>query len=168
MSPLALQYVEAFDANCLLDAESWFQEDTPQEQLDLLNNLVVSEDVARKMLLEGETCWHHLGWWSDVLRVLEDWAQKGKLIKVRLIAQWLLSTLPAATSNPDAASVLQKLSDGQFCEVFSPLSCIWPAKPQFYLKHLQWSMFEDAEFAAMDQAAEIRTAILRKWRVVEP
>lgn len=166
MSPLALRYTEAFDANCLLDADSWFEENTPQDQLDLLDTLVVAEDVAREMLLAGETCWHHLGWWCDVLRVLEDWAQHGRLIKVRLIAQWLLSTLPSSTPELNISSTLQKLSEGQFCEVFPPISCAWPAKPDFYLKRLQWGMFEAAEFAAMDQAAEIRTAILKKWRPV--
>lgn len=166
MSPLALQYVEAFNANSLLDAESWFEDDTPQEQLTLLNNLVVSEDVAEKMLLEGETCWHHLGWWADVLRVLENWAQNGQLIKVKLIAQWLLSTLPPTTPDPDTPAVLHRLAEGQFCGVFSPVSSRWPAKPQFYLKRLQWEMFEAAEFGAMEQAAEIRTAILKKWKAV--
>ena len=53
MSPLAAQYAEAFAENCQLDPGSWFEEDTPDEQLVLLDNLVVAQDVVEQMLLNG-------------------------------------------------------------------------------------------------------------------
>lgn len=154
---LASDYAVAFAANCELDPDSWFEDDTPAEQLDLLENLVVAEDIAEAMLLSGEVCWSHPGWWADVWRVLETWAQGGHLIRLRLVAEWLLSTEP--TGDDEISIYLAKLANGQTCEVFPGLYCRWPAAPEFYLCHLQLAMFEVAEFAEMDEVATINTAI---------
>jgi len=166
MSHLAAQYAEAFAENCQLDPGSWFEEDTPDEQLVLLDNLVVAQDVVEQMLLNGETCWHHLGWWPDVLKVFQNWAQAGALVKVRLIAQWMLSEMPESIPDLDTPDALQKLSEGHFCGVLPAISSAWPAEPEFYLSRLQWPMFEISEFAEMDQAADVRTALVKKWRPV--
>jgi hypothetical protein len=157
---LTSDYAIAFDANCQLDPDSWFEDDTPQEQLDLLDNLVVSRDVAESMLLSGEVNWSHPGWWPDIWQILRGWAKDGNLIRLRLVADWLLSTNP--TGDPDISTYLAQLAAGEPCEVFPGLSCRWPAPPEFYLSTLRWGMFEAAEFAVMDETATVNAYIALK------
>lgn len=159
---LIVEYTKAFDDNCLLEWETWFEDDTPQQQLDLLDNLVVSSDVAETMLLSGETHWSHLGWWRDVLDVMGVWARHGYLIRLRLISQWLRDTYPGGL-DPDIPAILNRLGQGDTCEEFLGLCCGWPAKPEHYLSTLQWGMYDVSEFAAMDEMAEIKTAIAIKY-----
>lgn len=152
---LTEQYTKAFAENCLLDPDSWFENDTPAEQLELLDSLVASQDVAQAMLLNGEVNWQHIGWWKDAYQTLEDWARHGHLIKVRLVAEWLLSTLPERLSDPDCSIILHKLSNGNFCSPFSGLACTWPQKTEFYLSRLKWQ----AVAISMDEEANIRATV---------
>lgn len=162
---LVAKYTKAFDDNCLLDPMSWFEYDTPQEQIDLLDNLVCSYDVAEEMIWSGQACWTHLGWWKDVRWIMERWANDGYLVKVRLVAEWLLST-HAGSLDTDILPTLTLLSQGLISDVFPNLSSRWPAKPEVYLSALQWAMFDVAEFAVMDETATIKAAMRRKGIVL--
>lgn len=161
---LAEQYTAAFNANTELDPSTWFEADTPIEQLARLDNLIYSGDIATAMLEAGETLWLHLGWWRDVLEQLTTWAESGQLIRIKLTAQWLLDTLPPSTPDPDTKPFLEQLAAGYFVEVFPPLTSRWPAAPEFYLSRLHWTMWEPAEFSEMSTIADVRTAIAIKYR----
>jgi hypothetical protein len=160
---LATTYTKAFDDNCLLEWETWFEADTPQQQLDLLDNLVVSSDVAEDMLLSGQTHWGHLGWWGDVFKTMEKWARYGHLIRIRLVAQWLLEPHPGSGLDPDVSKTLAHLAHGEICEVFPSLCCGWPARPEHYLRTLDWGMYEVAEQAVLEETAMVNTRIAIKY-----
>jgi hypothetical protein len=161
---LAEQYIAAFNANTELDPSTWFEADTPIEQLNRLDNLTYSGDIATAMLEAGETLWPHLGWWRDVLEQFTTWAESGQLIRIKLTAQWLLNTLPPSTPDPDTKFFLKQLATGCFLEVLPSLTSRWPAPPEFYLSRLQWAMHDHAELSEMSTTADVRTAIAIKYR----
>lgn len=157
---LTKQYNQAFSDNCLLEPESWFEDETPPEQLELLDNLVVSTEVAEQMLLCGETCWNHLAWWKDVYRTLRKWAHDGHLIKVRLIAQWLTQTLPEHPMDSNCPIILAQLANGDFCQVFDGMISHWPHKPEFYRKRLMLDAAELAVDVEMNLRADIKARLI--------
>lgn len=162
MTILTEQYGKAFSDNCLLDPDSWFEDDTPLEQFELLDNLVVSSDVAESMLLSGETYWSHLGWWKDVYQTLKTWAQDGQLLKVQMIAQWLSQTLPDTPLDVDCSILLHQLASGDFCRTFKGMSCEWPKKPEFYRKRLLWAIADFASDTEMNLVASVKAQLLYK------
>ncbi|MDA0267946.1 MAG: hypothetical protein O3A14_13540 [Cyanobacteria bacterium] len=170
MTDLKAAYARAFADNCQLDPDAWFEDDTPQEQLALLDQLVVSSEVAETMLLAGETDWSHLAWWKDVYLVLRQWCHHPLgLIKTRLVATWLLSTVPHGYCDASCAAILRRLSQGQCGDVFAGLSSHWPRKPEFYLQHGQWQVTAFAEDADRQDWATANAALYqRTGKVIGP
>ena len=162
MMTLTERYSQAFSDNCLLDSDSWFEADPPTQQLELLDKLVVSSDVAEQMLLAGETCWGHLGWWKDVYQTLRKWAHDGHLIKVRLIAQWLNQTLPEHPTDTDCPIILAQLASSNFCQVFDGMTSRWPHKPEFYRKRLLLAVADVATDVEMDLTASIKAKLIAR------
>lgn len=161
---LAETYTNAFADGLKLDPDSWFEDDTPQEQLDLLDSLVDTRKLIDAMLQSGETLWPHLGWGQEVFKVFREWAHDGQLVKVRLMAQWLLSTLPEAPLDPDSAVTLQQLAEGDFCSPFQGMGSLWPNKPEFYRQRLQLGMVETALDWEADIRAEVNTRLMLQRR----
>ncbi len=160
----AEQYITAFNANTELAPSTWFEADTPIEQLNRLDNLTYSGDIATAMLESGETLWTHLGWWRDVVEQFTTWAESGQLVRIKLTAQWLLSTLPPSPPDPDTRTFLEHLAAGHLLQVLPPVASRWPAPPEFYLSRLDWAMWEPAEFSEMSTVADVKTAIAIKYR----
>lgn len=145
MSPLSQQYAQTFDDNAALDWRSWFEDDTPQEQLDLLDDLEVSGDVAIALIEAGETNWQHPGWWPDVHREVVWWIQDGKAERSRFVACWLLESCPIES----ARAFLIAVVEGDVPESMANHGCSWPAGAEFYLQTLQWNMVPYAEGEAL-------------------
>ena len=100
LEQLPALYEQASSLNYKLDnsSEDWFNPDIPSEESFpwTADDLVLSEDVAIAMIEAGQTLWSHPSWVKDVGQILEEWERDGKLIRVRLTATWMLSTLPPA------------------------------------------------------------------------
>ncbi len=132
--------------------QDWFDPDIPDEEAWPWDDaeVLALDDIAVKMLEAGETYWSHPGWIRDVWRSLEDWALSGSLIRVRLTAEWLLSTAPQQWLDDEMGDRLRGLVRGEFCEVFCGMSNPFPAMPEQYLKMLKWG----AVWAACDALHE--------------
>jgi len=139
MSALKTRFCEAFEIGMRMEDEwaQWFDPSLPQT---LPDEYEYSPDVVIAMLDSGETYWSHPGWIQDIWRILDDWANAGKLIRLRLTAQWLLSTLPHDPIDGDLGERLYLLATGQFCEAFEGEACLWPHNSKFYLTTLNWKM----------------------------
>ena len=101
---------------------------------------LITENVITEMMDQGETHWNHPGWNRDLWALLEEWAIAGNLIRVRLTAQWLLSTLPHNPVDYDMGDRLLLLSSGDFCSVFESESSMLYASREHYLKTLRWGV----------------------------
>ena len=155
-------YAITFDRELKLNPASWFEDELPAEQEALLIELADNPDpltLTESMLLDGQTCWSHPGWSRDLRIVFEQWAHEGHLIKVRLVADWLLSTLPSDPLDSGIRAYLVSLSGGDFCDAFSHSACKWPTSPEFYRCSLTWPMVELAEDAEADLRATVRTRL---------
>jgi hypothetical protein len=164
---LADRYREAFENNTQLDYEIWFDETPDAEESAhqdyLLENLVVSGDVALEMLDRGETLWEHLGWWGDVHRILEQWVRDGCLVRLRMTAQWLLSASPPRY----ALDTLTAIVEGSIPESLTGHSSRWPQSPEFYRKNLQWTqVIQAAEDSDLQTIAEVKTALFLKFGAI--
>lgn len=163
MTNLTEQYTQAFAQNCLLEPSTWFEDDIPAEQEALLDNLILSAEIAERMVLSGLTHWSHLGWWKDVYQVLQTWCKcPSGLIKTRLVATWLLSTLPPEYPDADCRSCLWQLSQGEFCTVFAALNTPWPQRPEHYLHSLQWQTVAIAEAECQQHWAIANGAVYQR------
>lgn len=96
-------------------------------------------DLVAKMLEADQVLWYNPGWVRELWGHLKSEAvEKGRLVWVRLKAEWLLSTLPNAPVDPDTHEILSRLSEGQFCEVYEGVSSSVDAGGiEFYLAHGQ-------------------------------
>lgn len=112
--------------------EDWFDPETPPTDLP-----EYTWDVVLRMIEAGETYWSHPGWIRELWETLSILARDGDLIRVRLTAEWLYSTLPENPLDPDANLRLALLATGHFCEVYEGECCGLTAGIQYYLKHLQ-------------------------------
>ncbi len=161
MTPsLHAEYNRACDIAYHIDEnwEDWFNPAIPSEISDPWGNqpIPLGVDVAVKMLDDGVTYWTHPGWSKDVWQLLNEWANDGNLIRVRLTAAWLLGTMPDDYADDELKAKLDYLADGQFCIPFEGISSSWPKLPEFYLQHLQWSTV----WVACDRHHQF----LPKWR----
>lgn len=97
--------------------QDWFNPSLPADLVFPAETEFTSNVIA-EMLESGETYWSHPGWIRDLWAVLKEWAMGGLLIRTRLFAQWLVSTLPEVLIDPDINQRLLLLANGRFCEVF--------------------------------------------------
>lgn len=105
----------------------------PPEIQQRLEGREYSADVAREMLEAGVTYWSHPGWQKDVLEALRRWQNTNTLIKVRLISEWLLGTLPTEVPvNEKLLNRLVAISDGDWTEAFPRSKCSWPRNTEYY------------------------------------
>lgn len=164
MTDLITQYAKAFEDELAINIELAFSDDCPPEQAALWDsNSPAAYALAETMLLEGQPNWGHLGWWKDVLFTFERWQDTPLgLIKCRLIANWLLGTLPANPLDDDIAPKLEAIASGDFCTAFEGASNIWPKKAEFYLKHLNLSMVEHSLDAAANDRATAQAWIYQR------
>lgn len=131
------EYWERIQAGGFKD---WFDPAIPSALLEADEQPAIY-DLIPEMLEAGETYWSHPGWNQDIWRVLEFWAvDNGNLIRVRLTAQWLLSTLPIEPLDPEVRDRLQLLADGDFCSVFEGKCSGLYASREHYLKTLKWNI----------------------------
>lgn len=119
--------------------QDWFNPMLPPE-LAFPPETEFTANVVVEMLEQGETYWSHPGWNRDLWALLEDWAIAGNLIRARLTAQWLLSTLPANPIDADIGDRLQLLSTGDFCSLFEDESSMLYSSREHYLKTLCWGV----------------------------
>jgi len=119
--------------------QDWFNPDISAE-LAFPAETEFTANVITEMLNQGETHWSHPGWNRDLWALLEEWAIAGNLIRVRLTAQWLLSTLPCNPMDYDMGDRLLLLASGDFCSVFESESSMLYASREHYLKTLRWGM----------------------------
>ncbi len=105
-------------------------------------------DIAREMLLSGEYLWVE-EWVNQTEFVLGSWAQRGKLVMLRLIGESLLTEMPRAYQQHRIAAKLGLYASGDFLAVHLNSGCRWPARPEYYAKRGNLAL---AEFA-IDQAA---------------
>ncbi|MGG6242651.1 hypothetical protein ACQ4N7_28925 [Nodosilinea sp. AN01ver1] len=164
MMLLAQEYIRAFEDEAAIDIDLAFSDACPPEQSALWDSSnPACYQLAPQMLESGEVLWGHIAWWGDVLDALKDMATKPYgLVKVRLLADWLLGTLPANPQDPDVAPTLAALAKGEFSEAFENPTCIWPAKAEFYLKTLNWKMLEYCLDAAANDRATAQTWLYQR------
>ncbi|MBD1851023.1 hypothetical protein H6F87_13535 [Cyanobacteria bacterium FACHB-502] len=96
--------------------QDWFNPNIP-DALDYLPETEFLQDVVAEMLEAGETYWYHPGWNRDLWDVLAQWTFQKQLIRVRLYAEWLLSTLPADPIDPDLGNQLRQIASGEFAHL---------------------------------------------------
>ncbi|WP_143467568.1 hypothetical protein [Leptolyngbya ohadii] len=93
--------------------QDWFNPNLPVELVYGAETELL-QDVVAQMLEAGETYWYHPGWNRDLWDVLAQWTQAQQFIRVRLYAQWLLTTLPDDPIDPDLAEQLKQIAKGEF------------------------------------------------------
>ena len=106
--------------------QDWFDPNIPGD-LAYPAETEFTEDIVCQMLEAGEVLWHHPGWIRDLWARLTQWAEQDKLIRIRLYAQWLLSTLPIQPIDPEVANRLSQIANGEFSlleqtQSFAPIS----------------------------------------------
>ncbi len=99
--------------------QDWFNPDIPGD-LAYPAETEFAEDIIAQMLEAGETLWHHPGWMRDLWRLMGEWAEQDKLIRIRLYAQWLLTTIPSQPIDIHIASQLTQLATGNFSTLHQP------------------------------------------------
>lgn len=95
--------------------QGWFNSDVPAD-LAYPSEIEFLPDVVAEMLETGETYWYHPGWNRDLWDVLAQWTLQNQFIRVRLYAEWLLSTLPADPIDPDLGEQLRQAASGEFTQ----------------------------------------------------
>ena len=163
MSPTTA-YLEAQAASATASAEweLWFDADLDQEALEAVTAHVEAleatgypTDALEAMLEAGEVLWWCPAWVRDLREVFYGWLCHGQEIKARLVADWLLSTLPHDPIDPDTAQYLTLVASGDALEAEPGLCCIWPARPQVYLARLDLAMAEVAADAMASYGADV-------------
>jgi hypothetical protein len=119
--------------------QDWFNPEIPSE-LAFPSDTEFPSDVITEMLDQGETYWNHPGWIRDLWTLLEEWGLSGQLVRLRLTADWLLTTIPANPLDGEMRDRLQLLAEGSFCNVFEGKASLVYANREYYLKTLQWQM----------------------------
>jgi hypothetical protein len=97
--------------------QDWFNPDLPADWV-FPTETEFRSNVIAEMLEAGETYWSHPSWIRDVWTLLREWSLDGLLIRVRLFAQWLITTLPEMPLDPDLHQRLSLLATGEFCTLF--------------------------------------------------
>jgi hypothetical protein len=165
---LSTAYLEAQSASATASAEweLWFDADLDQDTLETVNaHLDALEatgyptDILESMLEAGEVMWWCPAWVRDLREVFYGWLRHGKEIKARLIADWLLSTLPPDPIDPDTAQYIALVAAGDALEAEPGLCCFWPARPQIYLDRLDLAMAEVADDALASYNADVNTRL---------
>lgn len=153
---ISLTYTEAFERFSEPDWKSWFDPDAPEDK-----EFVYTGSISEEMLERGETLWSHPGWVKDVMQILRDWAQDDRLIRVRLFAEWLLTTLPSSFVDTQVVKMLNDLSQGHFCEAFTGLANLVQREREFYVRTGNLAVLSIVEDHAANLRATVNTKLFR-------
>ena len=129
-------YLEVLDANLNLDSDAWFDDSGE----DIPDDFQYSGDAAIALIEQGETLWDCPGWVADIAREFTILLFDGNLIKLRLMAKWLIPTVPEDFLDSQLAGKLRYIADGDFCTAFEGKNSAWPRSSEYYRQNLKLEM----------------------------
>ncbi|MDY6941354.1 MAG: hypothetical protein SWY16_27320 [Cyanobacteriota bacterium] len=133
-----------------LNAEATGWDDYPED-------LKTSAMAAWELVESGQTAWHLPFFHSDIRFKVNSIYKYKSLEFARIIARWLLETLPDDPIDPETRPFLESIRDGSQIPRSYASWCRWPQKSEFYRCHLNWQMVGFAEDAEADRRAEENT-----------
>lgn len=116
--------------------------------------------VMDEMLCSGVTFWESPDWVQSLPFRLTGWAHDGHLIRLRLVSEWLLSTVPIH-AHSELLEMLCSFTDGEIAEAYPNAACRWPASSGFYARRLDLGMaaiaFDWEAMASVNVQIALRT-----------
>lgn len=121
------RYLQILYSNLDANPELWLKAEdelTVEEvkQVEREGNLMYSGEAAMRLLEQGETFWSCPGWVADIAREFE-YPDFSNLLRLRLLAQQLLTTAPDDCLDDELVGKLRYLAEGQFCVVYEGYVC---------------------------------------------
>lgn len=150
-------YVEAVEAAWHLNEHAQGWED--------FDRYVHPAAIALDLIASGITAWHLPSFYQDCLEALETLVSEGRYEIAAFVSKWLLDSLPSNPLDPDIKPSLEAIARYDYPAPWrcggpdAYRHCRWPAAPEHYRCHLQWSLVELAEDAQIERNAETKTAI---------